>query len=62
MPSKYQLFERSRLCVKPLAERVNDLSLDRWLLLDDPTPEFQHADWPPLRLVWPARDPRARRV
>jgi hypothetical protein len=44
MPSKYQLFERSRLCVKPLAERVNDLSLDRWLLLDDPTPEFQHAD------------------
>jgi hypothetical protein len=44
MPSKYQLFDRSRLCVKALSERVNDLQLDRWLALDDPTPEFQHAD------------------
>jgi hypothetical protein len=44
MPSKYQLFDRSRLRVKPLAERVNDLQLDHWLGLDDPVPEFQHAD------------------
>jgi hypothetical protein len=44
MPSKYQLFDRSRLRVKPLSERVNDLKLDQWLALDDPTPEFQHAD------------------
>jgi hypothetical protein len=44
MPSRYQLFDRSRLRVKPLSERVNDLQLDRWLGLDDPTPEFQHAD------------------
>jgi hypothetical protein len=44
MGSKYQLFDRSRLLVKPLAERVNDLQLDHWLGLDDPTPEFQHAD------------------
>jgi hypothetical protein len=44
MPSKYQLFDRSRLCVKPLSERVNDLELGKWLALDDPTPEFQHAD------------------
>ncbi|MGD0297499.1 MAG: hypothetical protein ABSE86_10305 [Bryobacteraceae bacterium] len=44
MGSKYQLFDRSRLRVKPLAERVNDLELRHWLALDDPTPEFQHAD------------------
>jgi hypothetical protein len=44
MPSKYQLFDRSRLRVKPLSERVNDLELGQWLALDDPTPEFQHAD------------------
>lgn len=44
MASKYQLFDRSRLLVKPLAERVNDLQLDHWLGLDDPTPEFHHAD------------------
>ena len=31
MPSRYQLFDRSRLRVKPLSERVNDLQLDRWL-------------------------------
>ena len=44
MSSKYQLFDRSRLQVKPLAERVNDLELERWLALDDPTPDFEHAD------------------
>jgi hypothetical protein len=44
MGSKYLLFDRSRLRVKPLSERVNDLELSQWLSLDDPTPEFQHAD------------------
>src|SRR5690348_8502542 len=44
MPSKYQLFDRSRLHLKPLSERVHDLHLDRWLTLDDATPEFAHAD------------------
>ena len=44
MASKYQLFDRSRLTVKPLSERVNDLQLERWLALDDPTPDFEHAD------------------
>jgi hypothetical protein len=63
MPSKYQLFERPRLRVKPLAERVNDLSLDRWLSLDDPTPDFEHADLPGLadRLA-KARSAAAARV
>jgi hypothetical protein len=44
MASKYQLFDRSRLRVKPLAERVNDLEIGQWLGLDDGTPEFQHPD------------------
>ncbi len=46
MPSKYQLFDRSRLRLKSISERVNDLELDRWLTLEDATPEFQHADLP----------------
>jgi hypothetical protein len=46
MISKYQVFDRSRLRLKPLAERVHDLHLDRWLALADATPEFQHEDLP----------------
>ncbi len=42
MKSKYEIFDRSRLIVKPLAERQHDLALDRWLSLDDPTPDFAH--------------------
>lgn len=44
MPSKYQLFDRSRLRLKPLSERVHDLQLDRWLSLTASTPEFRHVD------------------
>jgi hypothetical protein len=40
--SRYEVFDRSRLRIKPLAERVHDLSLDRWLALEDETPPFQH--------------------
>src|SRR5260370_2583311 len=46
MNSKYQVFDRSRLLLKPLVERVHDLHLDRWLALSDATPEFQHQDLP----------------
>jgi hypothetical protein len=42
--SQYEQFDRSRLLVKPLAERQNDLHLDRWLALSDPTPPFEHPD------------------
>ncbi|MFN7926081.1 MAG: hypothetical protein U0Q16_38645 [Bryobacteraceae bacterium] len=42
--SKYTAFDRSRLLVKPLTERVHDLPLERWLALDAPTPEFSHPD------------------
>jgi hypothetical protein len=44
MTSKYTSFDRSRLIVKPLAERTNDLALDNWLQLDDPAPAFEHPD------------------
>jgi hypothetical protein len=44
--SQYKIFDRSRLAVKPLAERAHDLQLDRWLALNDPTPPFEHADLP----------------
>jgi hypothetical protein len=46
--SKYKLFDRSRLVVKPLAERKHDLRLERWLELDDAGPPFEHPD---LRVV-----------
>jgi hypothetical protein len=42
--SRYPVFDRSRLRLKPLAERVHDLHLDRWLSLDDPAPAFDHPD------------------
>jgi len=44
--SRYPIFDRSRLLIKPLAERAHDLHLDRWLALEDPTPEFSHPDLP----------------
>jgi hypothetical protein len=58
MGSKYQLFDRSKLRLKPLNERVHDLHLDRWLALSDATPDFQHADLP----VVAARLEAARKV
>jgi hypothetical protein len=42
--SRYEIFDRSRLVVKPLAERRHDLNLDHWLRLDDPTAAFDHPD------------------
>src|SRR5450631_3836889 len=42
--SRYELFDRSRLLIKPFAERQHDLHLDRWLSLSDPTPPFEHPD------------------
>lgn len=37
MPSKYPAFDRSRLHIRPLDERVNDLELSNWLQLDEAT-------------------------
>ena len=44
MNSKYAAFDRSRLKIKPLAERVNDLALDNWLQLSDLAPAYEHPD------------------
>lgn len=44
MKSRYELFDRSRLRVKPLAERRHDLELKHWLALEDPAPEYSHPD------------------
>lgn len=46
MPSRYEVFDRSRLLIKPLGERVNDLEISRWLTLDAETPPFSHEDLP----------------
>ena len=44
MNSKYPIFDRSRLKLKPLAERNNDLSVRQWLRLEEPAPEFSHPE------------------
>ncbi len=44
MTSKYTAFDRSRLLLKPLTERTNDLSVEHWLHLTDTAPSFAHPD------------------
>jgi len=61
--SLYKTFDRSRLLVKPLAERAHDLHLDRWLSLDDPTPPFAHDDLPTVAArLKSARESGAARI
>jgi hypothetical protein len=43
-PSKYEIFDRSRLKIQPLSARHHDLTVDHWLRLEDPTPPFEHPD------------------
>jgi hypothetical protein len=43
MASEYQIFDRSRLFVKPLAERVSDLDAAHWLQLDEIAAPYTHA-------------------
>ena len=42
--SKYELFDRSRLKIKPIDEREHDLKIDTWMALDDEAPVFEHDD------------------
>jgi hypothetical protein len=46
MRSKYESFDRSRLLIKPLAERKHDMGLDYILKLDAEAPEFSHPQLP----------------
>jgi hypothetical protein len=61
--SLYKTFDRSRLEVKPLAERAHDLQLDRWLTLEDATPPFAHDDLPTVAArLTAARERGAARI
>src|SRR3954447_1819466 len=61
--SKYESFDRSRLLIKPLAERTHDLHLDRWLALADATPPFDHPDLSTVAArIAAARDHGAARI
>ena len=63
MKSRYQTFDRSRLEIKPLAERAHDLSLARWMKLEDAAPPFEHPDLAAVALrVHAARDAEAARI
>ena len=42
MASKFPAFDRSRLLIRPLAERTNDLQLDHWLALEDAPLPYDH--------------------
>ncbi len=63
MKSKYTTFDRSRLIVKPLAERKHELTVDHWMALDDPAPSFEHPDLAVVaRRLKAARDRGAARI
>ena len=57
----YPLFDRSRLRLKPLAERVHDYSLNQFAQLDDPLPAYENPDLTGIarRMVTASRAGRA---
>jgi len=57
----YPTFDRSRLKLKPLAERIHDYSLEQFAHLDDPVPAYENPDLAQVaqRMVAAARDGRA---
>src|SRR3954468_24345422 len=46
MISKYRQFDRGRVQILPLADRVNDLHLERWMELDEASPELSDSSLP----------------
>jgi len=48
MNSKYETFDRSRLLLRPLNERVHDMNLDYLLPLEGPAPDFTHPQLEPV--------------
>jgi nucleotide-binding universal stress UspA family protein len=61
--SRYPLFDRSRLRIRPLAERLHDLDIRHWLELDAPSPEFESPELAPLAArVHEARARSAARI
>jgi len=57
----YPLFDRSRLRLRPLAERQHDLTLEQFARLDDPLPDYAHPNLLELarRMVRASREGRA---
>lgn len=51
MASKYELFDRSQLVLKPLGERIHDLQVDHWLELEEQTPAYSHPELPELARI-----------
>jgi hypothetical protein len=63
MKSKYECFDRSRLLIKALAERINDLEINRWLKLEDAAPEYDHPQLSEVaRRIVAARSSGAARI
>jgi hypothetical protein len=61
--SKYELFDRAELDVRPLSERTHDLDLSNWLRLNDPTPAFTDPQLGTLaRRIGAARDGGSARI
>ncbi len=61
--SRYELFDRSRLEIKPLAERIHDLKSEHWLALQDETPPFENANLPAVAArLQKAKDSGAGRI
>jgi hypothetical protein len=44
--TRYRTFDRSRLRIRPLAQRDHDLSAPHWLALTDEAPSYAHPDLP----------------
>lgn len=52
MPSRYELFDRSRLRILPLAQREHDLQISQWLSLDGPAPPYSHPELAAVAARW----------
>ena len=48
MSSKYPIFDRTRLRLKPLADRSSDLHIERWMKLQDSPAIFRHPHLPEI--------------
>ncbi len=46
MSTRYRIFDRNRLEIKPLNERIHDLEISQWPQLTDEAPPFTHRDLP----------------
>ena len=63
MKSKYEIFDRSRLLIKPLDERKHDMDLNHVLGLDATDPGYFHAQLPEVaKRVAAAKDRGAARI